>query len=59
MRAQILNLGKCVKIFLGVKMKSKYILCDWTRSPTEALFHKRFKTELNVITFNKEFLGLV
>lgn len=40
-------------------MKSKYILCDWTRSPTEALFHKRFKTELTVITFNKEFLGLV
>lgn len=40
-------------------MKIKYIFCDWTRSPTEALFHKRFKTELNVITFNKEFLGLV
>lgn len=59
MRAQILSLGKCVKIFLGVKMKIKYIFCDWTRSPTEALFHKRFKTELNVITFNKEFLGLV
>lgn len=59
MRAQILNLGKCVKIFLGVKMRSKHIFCDWTRSPTKASFHKRIKTELNVITFNKEFLGLV